>query len=49
MTDSLIAILQETVAGTVTRLPGGRLRFDYDDDYRIVGVAALRKFPVLGT
>jgi serine/threonine-protein kinase HipA len=34
MTDSLIAILQETVAGTVTRLHGGRLRFDYDDDYR---------------
>ena len=22
------------VAGTITRLPGGKLRFDYDEDYR---------------
>jgi serine/threonine-protein kinase HipA len=34
MTDSLIATFQDTTAGTVTRLHGGRLRFDYDDDYR---------------
>ncbi len=34
MTDSLIVALDNAVAGTVTRLRGGRLRFDYDDDYR---------------
>ena len=34
MTDSLVVMLDEGVAGTLTRLPGGRLRFDYDDEYR---------------
>lgn len=34
MTDSLVVILDDTIAGTLTRLPGGRLRFDYADDYR---------------
>lgn len=34
MTDSLIVVVDNAVAGTVTRLRGGRLRFDYDDDYR---------------
>lgn len=34
MTDSLLVVLDDAVAGTVTRLRGGRLRFDYDDRYR---------------
>ena len=34
MSDSLVAILRDTTAGIVTRLHGGRLRFDYDEDYR---------------
>jgi serine/threonine-protein kinase HipA len=34
MTDSLIVILDDTIAGTLTRLSGGRLRFDYDEEYR---------------
>jgi serine/threonine-protein kinase HipA len=34
MIDSLVVILDDAIAGTVTRLPGGRLRFDYDDEYR---------------
>jgi serine/threonine-protein kinase HipA len=34
MTDSLIVVLDDAVAGTVTRLARGRLRFDYDDAYR---------------
>lgn len=34
MTDALVVILDDAVAGTLTRLPQGRLRFDYDDDYR---------------
>jgi serine/threonine-protein kinase HipA len=36
MTDSLLVILEDLVAGTVTRLRGGRLRFDYGDEYREV-------------
>lgn len=36
MTDSLTVILDDAVAGTVTRLQGGRLRFDYDDSYRAI-------------
>ena len=28
MTDSLVVILDDGIAGTLTRLPGGRLRFD---------------------
>jgi serine/threonine-protein kinase HipA len=34
MTDTLIVILDDLVAGTLERLNGGRLRFDYSDDYR---------------
>ncbi len=34
MRDALVVILDDAVAGTLTRLPQGRLRFDYDDDYR---------------
>jgi serine/threonine-protein kinase HipA len=34
MTDSLIVVLDDHIAGTVTRLAGGRLRFDYSDEYR---------------
>lgn len=34
MTDTLTVILDDAVAGTITRLRGGRLRFDYDDAYR---------------
>src|SRR6266567_8262952 len=33
MSDTLMVILDNTVAGTLARLPGGRLRFDYADDY----------------
>ena len=34
MTDALLVILDDQTAGTVTRLRGGRLRFDYSDEYR---------------
>jgi serine/threonine-protein kinase HipA len=34
MTDILAVLLDDAVAGTITRLKQGRLRFDYDDDYR---------------
>jgi len=34
MTDNLVVVLDDVIAGTLTRLPGGRLRFDYDDEYR---------------
>ncbi len=34
MSDTLAVILDDTVAGTLTRLRGGDLRFDYDDLYR---------------
>lgn len=34
MTDALAVLLDDAVAGVVTRLKGGRLRFDYEDDYR---------------
>ena len=34
MTDTLAVVLDDVVAGTLTRLPGGRLRFDYRDEYR---------------
>ena len=34
MTDVLVVMLGDAIAGTLTRLPQGRLRFDYDDDYR---------------
>jgi serine/threonine-protein kinase HipA len=32
--DALVVILEDAIAGTLTRLNGGRLRFDYDDSYR---------------
>ncbi len=34
MTDSLAVVLEDRVAGILTRLAGGRLRFDYTDEYR---------------
>ena len=34
MTDALLVLLDEVVAGTLHRLAGGRLRFDYADAYR---------------
>jgi serine/threonine-protein kinase HipA len=34
MSDSLIVLLGDATAGTLTRLQGGRLRFDYDEEYR---------------
>jgi len=34
MTDSLLAVLDDIIAGTLERLPGGRLRFDYTEEYR---------------
>lgn len=34
MTDSLVVVLEDSVGGHVTRLPGGRLRFDYDPGYQ---------------
>ena len=34
MSDSLLVILDDVVAGTLTRLAGGRLRFDYDAAYQ---------------
>ncbi len=34
MTETLTVIIEDAVAGTITRLQGARLRFDYDDTYR---------------
>ena len=34
MTDSLLALLDEVVAGSLHRLADGRLRFDYAEEYR---------------
>jgi serine/threonine-protein kinase HipA len=34
MSELLIVVLDQAIAGTVTRLSGGRVRFDYDDEYR---------------
>ena len=34
MTDTLVVVLDDSVAGTVTRVAHSRLRFDYDDAYR---------------
>ncbi len=34
MTDSLVVILNNFIAGTITRSHRGSLRFDYADDYR---------------
>jgi serine/threonine-protein kinase HipA len=33
--NELVVILGDSVAGTLTRLRGGRLRFDYADDYGV--------------
>lgn len=35
MTDSLVVLLGDTTAGTLTRSSGGSLRFDYDETYRL--------------
>lgn len=35
MTDPLIVLLDDTAAGTITRLTSGRLRFDYREAYRV--------------
>lgn len=37
MTDTLAVVLGDAIAGTLTRLAAGRLRFDYDDNYRVGG------------
>jgi len=34
VTDSLVVVLEDLVAGQLTRLPGGRVRFDYDPAYQ---------------
>lgn len=34
MNETLVVVLEDVVAGTLTRLSGGRLAFAYDDDYR---------------
>jgi serine/threonine-protein kinase HipA len=34
MSDSLAVLLDDRVAGTLTRISGARLRLDYDEDYR---------------
>lgn len=34
MSDSLLVVLDDVIAGTLTRLSGGRHRFDYDESYR---------------
>lgn len=34
MTEPLIVVLEDVVAGRLTRLANGRLRFEYDDEYR---------------
>jgi serine/threonine-protein kinase HipA len=34
VTEALIVILGDVIAGSITRLPGGRLRFDYDERYQ---------------
>ncbi len=34
MTDTLVVVLEDAMVGELTRLPGGRLRFDYHEEYR---------------
>lgn len=34
MTDTLVVLMEDVIAGVVTRLAGGRLRFDYEEEYR---------------
>ncbi len=33
MADTLVVLLDDRIAGTITRLAGGRLRFDYDEEH----------------
>jgi len=40
MSESLTVILGDAIAGTLTRLKGGRLRFDYEEEYRGAASAA---------
>ena len=39
MSGSLAVVLDDVLAGTLTRLKGGRLRFEYDESYRARGNA----------
>jgi serine/threonine-protein kinase HipA len=39
VTESLVVILDDVVAGSITRLPAGRLRFDYDEAYQALPAA----------
>ncbi len=32
--DTVAVVMDRTIVGTMVRLSGGRLRFDYSDDYR---------------
>src|SRR5690242_16908880 len=34
MSERLVVIMEDAPAGMLTRMGGGRLRFDYDDNYR---------------
>src|ERR1700727_1573672 len=34
MTDELHVILEDELAGTIEKMPGGKLRFTYEDTYR---------------
>lgn len=34
MSETLVVVLEDAVAGTLTRSPGGRLAFTYDEEYR---------------
>jgi HipA-like protein len=34
MSETLVVVLEDAVAGTLTRSPGGRLAFAYDEEYR---------------
>jgi serine/threonine-protein kinase HipA len=34
MSDALVVVLEDAVAGTLTRSPGGRLAFSYEEEYR---------------
>ena len=46
MTDTLLVVLDDRVAGTLIRRAGGRLRFDYDDDYRAPATPLSLSMPV---
>jgi len=34
MTDSLVVLMEDQIAGTLVRAPGGRLTFTYSEEYR---------------